>query len=99
MTKVDRALEMQVIDWLQWGKFPEGNNLPGLALELINKRKQENKRLIEQGNYLDSALTGMLEGDEVECRSDEDCDHCFAVQAGKEWTEVLSETGSEPERK
>lgn len=40
--KVDRALEMAVIDWLQWGEFPERldkPSLPGLALELIAKRK------------------------------------------------------------
>lgn len=40
--KVDRALEMQVIDWLQWNDFVEVKgkpDYPKLALELIYKRK------------------------------------------------------------
>ncbi len=41
-TKVDRALEIQVIDWLQWAEFSEKyENLARLALELISKRKAE----------------------------------------------------------
>ena len=46
--KVDRALEMQVIDWLQWGEFPyrlDKPSMPALALELIAKRKAAVKRL------------------------------------------------------
>lgn len=44
--KVDRALEMQVIDWLQWGEFddsllkhPNGEDMAQLTLKLIAKRK------------------------------------------------------------
>lgn len=51
MTKVDRALEIQVIDWLQWGKFSEENNLPGLALELISKRKADLDLALKVLNY------------------------------------------------
>lgn len=40
LNKVDRALELIVIDWLQWNEFPESDgNKPALALELIAKRK------------------------------------------------------------
>ena len=48
MNKIDRALEMSVIDWLQWAEFPEHiakPDMPRLALELIDKRKKENQRL------------------------------------------------------
>ena len=48
MSKVDRALEIAVIDWLQWAEFPEHiakPDMPRLALELIDKRKKENQRL------------------------------------------------------
>lgn len=47
MTKVDRALELQVIDWLQWSEFPDNHsdNLPELALWMLNKRKLRNKEL------------------------------------------------------
>lgn len=46
--KVDRALEMQVIDWLQWGEFEERldkPSMPALALELIAKRKTAFEKL------------------------------------------------------
>lgn len=42
LNKVDRALEMQVIDWLQWNEFVEElgkPDYPKLALELISKQK------------------------------------------------------------
>ena len=48
--RVDRALEMQVIDWLQWAKFPEilgEPDYPQLALTLIAKRKAAYARAIE----------------------------------------------------
>ncbi len=60
MNKVDRALEIQVIDWLQWYEFPEKKvpdvNMPGLTLELIDKRKKENIALREQNAKLIEAL-------------------------------------------
>lgn len=42
-TKVDRALEIAVIDWLQWSDAPFENDdrMAALTLELISKRKQE----------------------------------------------------------
>jgi hypothetical protein len=48
VTKVDRALERRVIDWLQWNEFPydkNNPNMPELALQLIAKRKQERDEL------------------------------------------------------
>lgn len=42
LTKIDRALECQVIDWLQWGNFEEKigePSMPELALKVISKRK------------------------------------------------------------
>lgn len=42
LTKIDRALECQVIDWLQWGEFEEKlgePSMPDLALKIISKRK------------------------------------------------------------
>lgn len=45
--KVDRALEIQVIDWLQFGEFeenllknPDDSDMAQLTLTLINKRKK-----------------------------------------------------------
>lgn len=67
------------------------NSQAGDFEEKWRKLQARMKRVIEQGNYLDTALTGMLESDDVECRADEDCDHCFATQAQKEWSEVLGE--------
>lgn len=48
MNKVDRALEIQVIDWLQWCDFPyysNNPNMPELALEFMSKRKKYTKKL------------------------------------------------------
>jgi len=48
MTKVDRALEMQVIDWLQWYPWEENvgkKNIPALALEMISIRKKSYNEL------------------------------------------------------
>ena len=52
MNKVDRALEMQVIDWLQWSEFPEDigkrpddSDMAQLTLELMGKRKNYCKEL------------------------------------------------------
>ena len=50
---------------------------------------EREKILREAGNYLDSSVTGLLENDEIECRADEDCDHCYAKQASNEWHEAL----------
>ena len=57
MDKVDRALEMQVIDWLQWSEFPESliknpddSDMAQLALELIQKRKLSYKNLQSKFN-------------------------------------------------
>lgn len=65
--KVDRALELQVIDWLQWGEFPDRldrPSMPALALELIAKRKlafasleTENLRLSDELNFFKSCAT------------------------------------------
>lgn len=54
-TKVDRALEMQVIDWLQWDEFKEklgGPDYPALALELIAKRKAYTEALLAERDEL-----------------------------------------------
>lgn len=57
MNKVDRALEMAVIDWLQWNEFqPSDKNLPALALELIEKRRQHCKEIEAQADKLVEAL-------------------------------------------
>ncbi len=59
MNKVDRALELQVIDWLQWYDFPhdpKNPNIVELALELIQKRKQENEKLRAENTILINAL-------------------------------------------
>lgn len=46
MNKIDRALEMQVIDWLQWSNFnPKDERLAALALELIETRRLYTKIL------------------------------------------------------
>jgi hypothetical protein len=51
--KVDRALEIRVIDWLQWSEFPESiaknpddSDMAQLALSLISKRKRAYQDLI-----------------------------------------------------
>ena len=53
-SKVDRALEMRVIDWLQWSQFPESlakapddSDMAQLTLELIGKRKRAYSHAIE----------------------------------------------------
>lgn len=47
--KVDRALEIQVIDWLQWSEFPDhlaaspsDSDMAQLTLQLLSKRKKVN---------------------------------------------------------
>lgn len=46
MNKIDRALEMQVIDWLQWSNFnPKDEKMAVLALELIETRRLYTKIL------------------------------------------------------
>jgi len=49
-TPFDRRI---VLDWLQWGKFPEGNNAPQIALDYIGELERklaekdaENERLM-----------------------------------------------------
>lgn len=45
--KVDRALEIQVIDWLQWNEFSndKGDNLAQLTLTLLATHKKEKAQL------------------------------------------------------
>lgn len=57
--KVDRALEMQVIDWLQWSEFPENigkrpddSDMAQLTLTLLSKRKEAFKKLREENERL-----------------------------------------------
>lgn len=67
MTKVDRALETQIIDWLQWGEFPNHReNLPALALELINKRKKEHKIFLEALRYIANSTPSPSQKFEIE---------------------------------
>jgi len=37
-TPFDRRI---VLDWLQWGKFPEGNNAPQIALDYIGELERK----------------------------------------------------------
>lgn len=63
MDKVDRALELQVIDWLQWAEFKDDLR-PGhgdadkaaLALQLISKRKVAYDDLKEHADRLADGL-------------------------------------------
>lgn len=72
MNKVDRALEMMVIDWLQWNEFqPSDHNLPALALELISKRKQHCKGLEMQAQMLAGALMQSRQADVGNCHYSE----------------------------
>jgi len=73
--KVDRALELQVIDWLQWSAFPEDigkrpddSDMAELALVLLGKRKRafetlqaENKRLREAHSTITSVVNEQAE--------------------------------------
>ena len=50
--KVDRALEIKVIDWLQWSEFPENigkspddSDMAQLTLTLLSKRKSAYKEI------------------------------------------------------
>lgn len=52
INKVNRALELRVIDWLQFAEFPESliktpddSDMAQLTLILLNERKQFNARL------------------------------------------------------
>lgn len=61
--KVDRALEMQVIDWLQWSEFPENiakrpddSDMAQLTLTLLSKRKKVFERLQKQNEIYKQAL-------------------------------------------
>lgn len=56
LDKVDRALEMQVIDWLQWSEFGADERLAALALELIAKRTAFNESLLKEAEALREAL-------------------------------------------
>lgn len=63
LDKVDRALEMLVIDWLQFGSFeenlikrPDGDDMRQLALQLISKRKKANEELKRRVNIAIEAL-------------------------------------------
>jgi len=61
-SKVDRALEMQVIDWLQWSDFKEvaGQKHPAqLALEMISLRK---KRVAFLEKELETAINLLKAG-------------------------------------
>lgn len=73
-----------------WDRGPDGHAgfLSGFdaCFAIMSERE---KILREAGNYLDSSVTGLLENDEIECRADEDCDHCYAKQASNEWHEAL----------
>ncbi len=62
LTKVDRALEIQVIDWLQWQNFPDGNgeNLATLALQLLAKRKGEADSLRNIAESYRDKLAGLV---------------------------------------
>ena len=97
MTKVDRALEMQVIDWLQWDTFEylglNERNLPGLALELIAKRKKENELL--RHIILESKHKRSSEPLRPECSKT-----CYACWSRERLEELdKSQTGQEPEGK
>lgn len=62
--KVDRALEMRVIDWLQWGEFEDRldkPSMPALALDLIAKRKAENDSLRKLAEVYEEALDTIAE--------------------------------------
>lgn len=58
--------------------------------EELTSEREKSAALLASGNYLDSAITGLLEDESMECGGDEDCDHCFANQASKEWHEALA---------
>ena len=67
MNKVDRALELRVIDWLQWGEFeenllknPDGSDMAQLTLELISKRKKLCNELQKQNEILREALQDLI---------------------------------------
>ena len=64
--KVDRALEIAVIDWLQWADFPEslienpdGSDMAQLTLTLLNKRKQSYSDLLKLANDMALLLEGI----------------------------------------
>jgi hypothetical protein len=66
--------------------------LPAL-LDAVTALKEENARLLEDNHRLSEAaewVKTMLP--EMECRGDEECDHCFGMQLV---TELDAETGRE----
>lgn len=71
--KVDRALEMQVIDWLQWHEFPDEKpgekHISCLALELISKRKRAYDKLQKENQELKKLIQNIfIEAEEIhEC--------------------------------
>lgn len=75
-------------------------NLEDGTTEGVNKRsfyagflisESRAQKLVENGNQLSSALSGLMECEEIECRGDEDCDHCYGVIANQEWDEALAQ--------
>lgn len=62
-TKVDRALEVRVIDWLQWTEWEEklGEKHPAeLALEMISLRKRYCIEIKAQADMLAEAIEGEI---------------------------------------
>lgn len=51
-----------------------------LGLYLLFERARW-KEVEEALLLMDSAVAALLEDDSIECRGDEDCDHCVAIQA------------------
>lgn len=70
MDKIDRALELQVIDWLQWAEFPDELGKPDyreLALELIAKRKSAYDAVVKERDQL-KAEVARLRIENAECQ-------------------------------
>ena len=58
--KVDRVLELEVIDWLQWGDEWDENKA-ALALQLISKRKSAYQALEQKLAVATQALSEIAE--------------------------------------
>jgi hypothetical protein len=53
---------------------------PATVLKLLDMVREMRGAL----KYSNGALAALLENDEIECRGDEDCDHCVAVASQKD---------------
>lgn len=51
--------------------------------------KEKVKLCVVALHSADSGLSALLENEELECRQDEDCDHCFALSSQNDTIKAL----------